>query len=194
MEESVPFVPYMRRELPWGETGEQAESRISKLKLRAQWDQRGRQIKAATGCHLNEARYAALLEYPPASGDSLVDGIEDRCLTNDDLGFVEKAREGLQMRLPMRASVEKELDWVGSNLHCSRPDVQSAPSLTAICFIIDARTDVKVRAAFWNTMWSKRLSPGERKPRASALKEDREGEKEAGSEADEAERMLRLFG
>ena len=176
--EYAPTVPYMDRVLPWGETCREVESRLKRAGLREAWRQRAIQIRKDRRITNHDAWYVAMCEFKEALE------INEPELSANDKVFLEKCREGLMLDLPSKASVERELDWVSANLHRSYPNVQRAPSLAAINFIIDARTDARVRATFWNTFWSKRMSPGDRKA-VSPFAGDKEGEHTAASVRDE---------
>ena len=98
----------------------------------------------------------------------------------------------LEDQLPPHAHISDEISWVASNLHRHDPDVAKAPSLSAINMFTDLRADPAMRRDFWNIVWSKRLSPGDRRPRKSAFEGDgmsEELEKEAHENL-----MRRIFG
>src|SRR3990172_4164215 len=176
---SVPVdVPYMDRVVPWGETCRVVESRLKRAGLREAWRQRASQIRRDRRCSTDDAYYLAICEFKGALD------VGEPVLSGDDKVFLEKAREGLMLDLPLKASVEKELDWVGGNLHRAYPNVQHAPSLTAINFIIDARIDQRVRATFWQTFWSKRMTPGDRKAAVSPFAGDKDGQHSVAAERD----------
>ncbi|MEK6676240.1 MAG: hypothetical protein AABZ47_11385 [Planctomycetota bacterium] len=95
-------------------------------------------------------------------------------------------------QLPAHAHISDEISWVASNLHRPDPDVAKAPSLSAINMFTDLRADQAMRRDFWNIVWSKRLSPGDRRPRKSAF----EGDDLSDEEEKEANDMImrRIFG
>lgn len=93
--------------------------------------------------------------------------------------------------LPDQVDIAVEFRWIRCNLHQS-PYFKDAPSRGAI---MDWLTCMKPGGVdpllrdFTNLAWSKRLSPGEKKPKASAFSEDRSASVEV--ERDEAlERRL----
>lgn len=187
-------IPYMERLLPYGETGRQAEVRITKAGFRMAWQQRWREIQKASKQNgkmmsIHDAAAQAFLDFPPDK----VMALESKPITTDE-AFVEACREGFAMKLPKRVGIERELDWVSANLHQSRPDLMDCPSVAAINFLIDSRLDAKVRATFWATFWSKRLSPGDKKAKRSGLKEDVESESESDGAVHDEELMKRMFG
>lgn len=179
-------IPYMDRLTSWGELCRTAEGRLHKMGLREPMRQLARSYRMDGGMSVHDAHHKAI----EAFKEKLESGESE--LTPDDKVFVEKARSGLMMDLPKRAGVEKELDWISANLHRNYPNVQDAPSLSSINCIIDLRLDPKVRATWWATCWSKRMSPGDTKSKKNvAVKEDHQE-----VEADIADEQLRkrLFG
>lgn len=180
-----PDTPYMDRLLPWGEVCRAAETRLKKMGLREAWRQLARKHRQG-GMSIHDAHYVAMVAFK----DRLES--DEPELSPDDEAFIAKAREGLMLDLPKRAGVERELDWIGANLNRSYPNVQDAPSLYCINFIIDARTDPAVRRSFWSTCWSKRLAPGDSKSKkTSSVSED---QVDTESEDHETSLRARLFG
>lgn len=191
--ERIQTAPYMDRVMPWGnETGRQCESRIYKLGWREAWKQRGAALRRVNPTmDMHESAYLALCEFPPS-----IDALEKddvHALSEDDEKYVVKCREGLQLKLPQRAGVEKELDWVGANAHRSLPDVQSAPSYFVLNFMIAGKLNPKVLDDFWRNSWAKRLSPGDSKSKKqqSSVSEDQIDHDEENREED---LHRRLFG
>jgi hypothetical protein len=177
----------MDRVFPWGEKGRELESRLKRDGLREAWHQRTYALrKLDKSLDWNDARWKAGLEFPP---DRPVP--EVHVLTEDDQAYILKCREGLQLQLPQRAGVERELDWVGANAHCALPDVQSAPSYFVLNFMIAGKLNPKVLDQFWANSWSKRMSPGDsRKKAASSVSEDQVDESAESHE----EHLRRLLG
>jgi hypothetical protein len=188
--ELTPFRAYKVRVLPWGETCMESEARLSGLGKRAAWDQRARAICKERRLEWHESMYQAHLEYSP---EALESGGDAAVLSASDLEYVARCREGLQMRLPERAGVEKELDWVGANAFRPLPEIRTAPSYFVLNFMIAAKMDPAVLKQFWANSWSKRMSPGDSKSKKqSSVKEDGDGDAE--SENQEEQLRARLFG
>jgi hypothetical protein len=183
-----PFQAYKFRMLPWGEKCSESESRLSALRLRPRWRERAIQINKS-GVEYYEACYQAHLEYSPERCEELMDG-EPLC--DDDERFIEECKAGLKLRLPQRVGIERELDWLSSNLNCSLPNLTNVPSLLAINCIMELRVNKKAREQFWSTVMSKRLSPGDTSKKSkSAVKED-VSDVEAENQDEDLKR--RLFG
>ena len=184
-----PEEPYMDRILPWGMTCREAESKLKKKGLREAWRQVWKKLRA-DGQSTNDACYNAMIAFQ----EQLEDDRQE--LSADDATFIEKAREGLMLDLPYRAGIEKELDWIGANLNRNYPNVQRAPSLWSINYIIDLRLSPKARETFWSTSLSKRLTPGDKSGKGkekTVLSKDVEDDDSAKQENHEA-LMKRLFG
>ena len=181
----------MDRILPWGETCRVAESRIKKAGWREAWKQRSAALRRANPMmDIHESAYQAMTEFPPSICD--IDGEDVNALSEDDAAFVAKCREGLQMDLPMRAGIEKELDWLGSNINKGLPKLETCPSMWSLNYAIDLRTSAKSRDTFWATSLSKRLSPGDTSKKSkSAVKED---VTDVESENQDEDLRRRLFG
>lgn len=181
------FRDYLRRVLPNGETIQQAISRLKKegrsealsLFERRIWDD---EKKAGNSPDWTDCKEKAITimamdnEYVPP--------------VNKSSGFIDKCHEGLRMKLPDRASIDKELAWVSANIHRDVPEIKNAPSYTAINLLIDVWKDDRVRATFWSTCLSKRLTPGDTKAKKEVvLKEDRLDD-DSEDFADDLERRL----
>jgi hypothetical protein len=138
---------------------------------------------------MHESAYQAMTEFPPLMCD--LEGEEVSALSEDDDRFVMKCREGLQMDLPLRAGVERELDWIGGNLNRALPNLAACPSLWSINFIMDARVNKRVRENFWATCWSKRLSPGDSRKRAKSVVVEDQTDVEGEAHDDDLEKRLR---
>lgn len=199
---------YTERVLPWGETCREAEKRLSHAKLRVAWDQLRSKLygdakRSGDKITWNEASYRAFLEYGP---DVVVPGtaplVTTTAVMDDgeaalvDAQFIECCREGLKMSLPRRASIDDEVSWVAENLNRNRPDVHRAPSYAALNLAIEVRVSDRVRADFWRTYLSKRMSPGDTSARSKkkAFKEDQVSEVDAAGREHESDLMDRLFG
>jgi hypothetical protein len=105
------------------------------------------------------------------------------------------AAKAVESRLAGIANIREEIEWVASNLHRDDPDVAKAPSIAAINMLADVRTDNALRRDFWNLIWSKRLSPGERKPRQTAFDdEEREAAEDAAVDEEALKRRLGMVG
>ena len=116
-----------------------------------------------------------------ALGDDTLARIRAQCGNRGtaDADRLHDAARAVEGRLPGHAHIRDEIEWVASNLHRDDPDVAKAPSIAAIYMLVDLKADNALRRDFWNLNWSKRLSPGERKPRHTALEdEDQSGEDE----------------
>lgn len=185
-------VPYMDRILPWGETCRAAESRLHRAGYRMAMRQRARLIKggatqAGNPIDANEATFLALSEFPPELY-KITEG-EVPSVSEKDAEFVRLCHAGLNMTLPQQCSIDKLIAWVSANLHRDVPDMDRAPSCDAINLMIDARTNEKVRARFWEICLTKRMSPGDRKGgKASVFAED--AEPEGVGDLDELNRRL----
>jgi plasmid stability protein len=93
-------------------------------------------------------------------------------------------------KLPDRAAIQSEVEWVAANLHDPCPALDKAPSRTAVSLLLDAKRDERVRREFWTILLTKRLAPGEPKHRPTTFAEDQTDD----DEQQETERMRRLFG
>lgn len=187
------YTPYMDRVIDWGngvrETGRECEARLSRTGWRPSMRQRWRLIKAAGERNSDEAYFLALKEFPPSLA-ALTEGREG--LSAGDQAYVDACREGLRLKLAKKAAVEAELSWVCENMHRDLPDVNTAPSYAAISMAIDVRTNEKVRASLWANYLSKRMTPGDKKPKEKVFVEDKEEDHDSGDR--EAEVARRLFG
>src|SRR3990172_7196732 len=112
----------MDRVLPWGELCRKFETRLKDAGLREAWRQLARRM-IYDGVETQDAHIEAAVFFKEA-----LDRGEPE-LSVDDESFVMKAREGLMLDLPLRAGVDRELDWVGANMYRSYPNIQRAPSL-----------------------------------------------------------------
>lgn len=120
-----------------------------------------------------------------ALGDGAIQAMHDAG-SNGNGGL---ALAGLPDDLPDRASIQSEVEWVAANLHNPAPMLGKAPSRTAISLLLDARRDDRVRQGFWAVMLSRRLAPGEPRPKPTGFEED-----ETPSDERDAELLRRLFG
>ena len=97
--------------------------------------------------------------------------------------------------LPDQVDIAVEFRWIRCNLH-QAPYFKGAPSQGAIkdWLTVMKPGNESLLRDFTNLAWNKRLSPGDKKAKPAAFKEDAVGE----SEADEATRLddigKRLFG
>ena len=117
--------------------------------------------------------------------------------TKDPTAYIAEVQEAMrdaERRLPGHASIREEVEWVGANMHKESPDVANAPSLLAINMLLDVRADPALRRDFWNNVLSKRMRPGDRKPKPSAFAEDTVAEAEIDRDQHQSELMKRLFG
>lgn len=189
---------YAERVLPWGETCRKAEQRLSKLELRARWQQKQIDLyrEHDGAIDIFEAGYLAHLDFAPDELEEIM--TEEGELKSEVERFLKECREGLKMDLPMGAGVDAELEWISGNLHRRVPDVKKAPSYRAINCLIDLRTDQKARTDFWKTLWTKRLTPGDSKnakARKPALKRDEvEATEEDSASIEEVMRRLGMTG
>ena len=187
--EKTAVVPYMDRDLPWGVTCREWESYLKKIVLRTYWQQRYKIIRKERGLDVHDASYAAMLELSPESEkvQEAEIALEDARINQD---FVARAKEGFAMNLPMKANIEKEIDWIGSNANKPLPEVRDAPSYWAIGYIIAMREDETVRRNFWATALSKRLSPGDSRQKKAMLKDDSDDTADQESSLDDVMRHL----
>ena len=93
-------------------------------------------------------------------------------------------------KLPDRASIQNEIEWVGANLHDPQPDFDKAPSRTAINLLLDVAHDERMRREFWTIVLGKRLSPGEPRPKPKTFMEDEVTDASAAEYDAELERRL----
>jgi hypothetical protein len=185
----TPFQAYKARMLPWGESCAKWESYLAAHRLRPLWRELAVKLRK-DGMEYYEACYQSHLAHSPERCEELLDQMP---LSDDDEKFVEECKAGLRLNLPLRAGIEKELDWISGNINQPLPSLTTCPSLSAISFIMDARVSKKVRENFWATCWSKRMSPGDSKSKKqSSVKED--GDTDVESENHESALRARLFG
>lgn len=201
-EAEVPYVPYMDRIVvyPDGtqETGNDAERRICRVRARALWDQRAKDLKAEAKFRgdknytLDDGRMAAFLEFPPGYVPPLTEWPD---VPEKDQMFVELCRKALNFeKIPDECAISAQLAWIAANLEADEPRVTKAPSKAALSWAIRCRLDPAVARTFWATYQTKRMSPGEKKPKASAFKEDSEHQEEEAAGARDEEIGRRLFG
>ena len=111
-----------------------------------------------------------------------------------DTGTLREATRAVEGQLPGHAPIREEIEWVASNLHRDDPDVAKAPSLAAINMLADVRADNALRRDFWNLNWSKRLSPGDRKPRRTAFEDEDRSEEDEQVDVAALKRRLGMVG
>jgi hypothetical protein len=99
--------------------------------------------------------------------------------------------------LPDQVDIAVEFRWIRCNLH-QAPWFKGAPSQGAIkdwLTVMAPGPDQKARQMkFTELAWNKRLTPGDKKAKPAAFKEDAAGESEADEEAKMAEWNKRMFG
>lgn len=111
--------------------------------------------------------------------------------SHNEAGIMERLDAMAQSGgIPGHAPIRDEIEWVARNLHVANPDIEEAPSIAAANMLIDVRADPTVRRDFWNLVWSRRLAPGEKKPRPNVFADEADE-----SDADHARELeRRLFG
>lgn len=172
------------RIMPWGnETGGQAQRRIYKAGLEAALRDVVNQ-KCRDGIDIDTAMYEAMSAYPPEATAEKEIGAS----------FMDTCRKGFERNINATAGIEEELSWIAANMHRDKPRVHAAPSHAAIAQLIDLREDKTLRQKLWSVYWSKRLNPGNRRPRTD---KNRAFSSEDGIDqetSDQEELMRRLRG
>jgi hypothetical protein len=112
-----------------------------------------------------------------------------------DWGTIEAAALAAAAKVEVaQADIADEFRWIRQSLY-EIPKFEEAPSKGAIkdwLTVSRPGNDALLRD-FVTTAWSKRLAPGERKPRPSAFEEDKTAAVDEAAETT-AEQMRRLFG
>jgi hypothetical protein len=112
-----------------------------------------------------------------------------------DWGTIEAAAIAAAAKIEVaQADIADEFRWIRQSLY-EIPKFEEAPSKGAIkdwLTVSRPGNDALLRD-FVTTAWSKRLAPGERKPRPSAFEEDKTAVADEAAETT-AEQMRRLFG
>lgn len=192
--------PYMTRELPWGEKCQAFEVRLKRSDLRDAWHHRTRELWKQLRTeypdwtypeHRSESAFRAFLEF------------EGRCdsgglhpwsgISGQDRRFVDSCRRGLLIGLRGSAGIDEEVRWVAANLNLEEALVESAPSKAAINMVLDARMDSGIRARFWSLYLAKRMSPGDKKVKSTAFREDSAALSDRSEGVELAELKSRLF-
>ena len=196
-------LPYMDQTITWSdgftETGREAENRLHRLGLRNDWNDRRKAIQrkkreAGEECSGDDAAMLAFLEFPPHPEDSHL--LPREGIAPEDIYFVNACRAALKNKSTKQflASWEKEAAWMLANLEADVPDLSNAPSRGAIVMLINCRTSATIRNAFFAQWFSKRMTPGEKKPKEKVLAEDTEGDSEDYEAKHQAELLRRLHG
>lgn len=196
-------VGYQDRTITWPdgftETGREAENRLHRLGVRTDWNDRRKAVlrqKRAVGedFSLNDASMIAFMDFPPHPEDSAL--LPREGIAPEDLYFVNACRVALKNsgKLVFRAPWEKEAAWMLAHLEDDVPDLSTAPSRGAIVSLLNCRVNPAIRNAFFAQWFSKRMTPGDKKPKDRVLPEDVEGDSDDYESKHQAELMRRLHG
>lgn len=180
---------YGKKMLPWGVTCDGWRAELRKRGLRARLEQVCNEIARKEKLRHNDAWYPALLQFPPEklTPDMLETGSLEK--------FLARCREGFNMWLPQKASVEDEIAWISRNVERKMPDILKAPSYSSIAWLIQIKQSPSLADHFWKTYQAKRLSPGDKTAKKNkAYKEDSVDEAARDAQSHDDELVQRLFG
>jgi hypothetical protein len=137
---------------------------------------------------------AKLMEARAQKGDSTIIG---STFSDDEWDRVMVDALESAGGLPDQVDIAVEFRWIRCNLH-QAPWFKGAPSQGAIkdwLTVMAPGPDQKARQMkFTELAWNKRLTPGDKKAKPAAFKEDAAGESEADESAKMAEWNRRMFG
>jgi hypothetical protein len=101
------------------------------------------------------------------------------------------------MDKPATASIDLELEWVGSNLHLESPGFAGCPSINAANMWVALRSDQLLARKFWEMQWAVRRPDRGGKRKESPLEADAKPEDDSDARAaarkEAAELERRLF-
>lgn len=179
---SLPSYPLRTITWPNGvvETGREIEKRLHKIGLRERWHVRRQEIQkelrgAGEECSYDDAAMIAFKEFPPGEGTPTL--IERQGIAPEDAAFVAACRHELAHgRHPQLSAWDKEAAWIVANLEKDVPNVANAPSKSALTTILNCRVSKSIREKFFAQWFSKRMTPGDKKPKEKVLVADVEEE------------------
>jgi len=107
-----------------------------------------------------------------------------------------RGKWGRTEKLPARADLNVELDWVvgSSVLPGALVNPWEAPSKWAAAILKAIDDDDALRRSFFDTIIKARITPGDVKPRKGSVIRDSDVEGGVGGGESEADRMARLLG